>query len=310
MNKNLTWRELKALNDLYNNGQTKAKVQAHPYIKFIHKEKGLVEHKFSNTNVLVAAENYPEFYEADFLESFFEFQRFFENHSFLTNQTSFKERDIRVLMLISRQKQEVLNNQFSRKKLSSVFFDDSKYIRKKSALEKAILNILEISSFQGSEKDTQQYRLVLDCKTPKLIVLCENIDFLLYPSIARSHNVWLWYVGGNNIKKLEHLPPIEMPIYYSCDWDYHGLKIYEGIKDKISEIKLLFPEATGLRKQIETVSHKSDWNYNKPFSGLSTSASVYDTRCKALIEELIASQHWIEEESNDLIRMLEINEAL
>ena len=308
MNENLSWRELKALNDIYTKRQSSAKVQLHPYIKHLFDGKGFLDHKYANTKVLIPALGFDQYYEIRHKKDFSEYQDFFAQHSFLKPQSNYKERDIRVLMLIAEQKEQILTNQYSRKKFSTDFFDDSKYLVPHSSLEKAILNILGLENFQGSDPKDQQYRIVLDCKLPELIVLCENIDFLLYPDIARENNIWLWYVGGNNIKKLDHLPAVNLPIYYSCDWDYHGLHIYQGIKEKIPQIKLLFPSAVNAAKTVYSKNHKSDWLYHLPFSGLMENSDYYSDEAKTLIRELIAKKHWIEEESNDLLSMVNVFE--
>ncbi len=304
MNENLTWRELKALNDIYIKRQSPAKVQLHPYINYLFDDKGLLDHKYANTKVLIPTLGFDQYYEDRHKSNFCEYKDFFARHSFLKPQSNYKERDIRVLMLIAEQRDQILTNQYSRKKFSTDFFDDSKYLLPDSSLEKAILNILELDNFLGSDPKDQQYRIVLDCKSPELIVLCENIDFLLYPDLARQNNIWLWYVGGNNIKKLDYLPPIDLPIYYSCDWDYHGLLIYQGIKEKIPQIKLLFPSAVNASKSVYSKNHKSDWLYHLPFSGLEQSFDYYSDEAMALIKELIAKKEWIEEESNNLLSMI------
>lgn len=303
MKNNLSWRELKALNDLYINGFTRAKIQNHAYIQYLFRDRGLLDQKFGNANVLIATQNFEQFYEMQLKDNFSFYSSFFGSHGFLKPQSNYQERDIRVLMLIADKKKEILDSKYSRKKFSSLFFDDSKYLKQDSSLEKAVLSILELDAFQLNDPSDQQYRLVLDCKSPKLIVLCENIDFLLYPELARENNIWLWYIGGNNTKKLDHLPPVTLPIYYSCDWDYDGLKIYERIRDKIPAIELLYPN-NPLLKPVDTYNHKSSWKSHMNVSKLNLNSDYYDKRSIQLIESLVAQDCWIEEESNDLIQMI------
>ena len=74
MNKKLTWRELKALNQLYKVGETKAKIQNNNYIKNILKnDKNFIETKFGKKNILMVNENrkieFNNFYEKEFLVS-------------------------------------------------------------------------------------------------------------------------------------------------------------------------------------------------------------------------------------------------
>lgn len=304
MSEDLSWRELKALNEIYVKRQSKAKVQEHPYIKYLFDDRGILDHKPANTKVLIPVSGYDQYYGNKHKETFQTYQEFFAQHSFLKPQSNYKERDIRVLMLITEQKDQILTNQYSRKKFSNKFFKDAKYLIPDSSLEKAILSILGFESFLGSDPKDQQYRIVLDCKTPERIVLCENLDFLLYPEVARENNIWLWYVGGNNINKLDHLPPINLPIHYSCDWDRHGLQIYQGIKEKIPQIELLFPSAIDAAKTVHSENHKSDWLYDVPFSGLKQDSITYSKKAVELIRKLIGKKEWIEEESNNLLEMM------
>lgn len=305
INKNLTWRELKGLHGLYLNGSTRAKIRSHPYVNHLFSEKGIIDYKLGNSKVLVSLDGFNEFYETHLKESYELYENFFAQFGFLKPQSAYKERDIRVLMLIHQQRSQIVEAKVSRKKLASRFFADSKCLQPESALEKAALNILGIDSFQGEDPKDQQYRLVLDCKKPRCIVLCENIDFLLYPDLARDNNIWLWHVGGNNIQKLDHLPPIELPIYYSCDWDYHGLKIYQNIKNKIPQIELLYPSAVNKTKPVNSPNHNSKWLSHIPLSGLSDDGKYFAPKAKILINYLIDNDEWIEEESNDLLQMLE-----
>ncbi len=306
LNENLSWRELKALNDLYHKRLTKARIQKHPYIKFLFQEKGAVDHKPANTSVLIPTAKFNPFYEERFKENVQKYIDFFNRYTFLKPQSNYQERDIRVLMLIANQKEQILQQEYSRKKFSNHFFEeDAKYLVPESSLEKAILNILGLKQFVGVDPKDLQYRTVLDCKNPKLIVLCENLDFLLYPEVARENHIWLWYVGGNNIEKLDYLPPINYAIYYSCDWDYHGLVIYQRIREKIPQIKLLYPSAVEKAKSVYSKNHKSDWQNDRSFSGLNK--SYYSEKAIQLVQELIARKQWIEEESNELVKMVELN---
>lgn len=306
LDENLSWRELKALSDLYNKRITKAKIQKHPYIKFLFEEMGVIDHKHANTKVLIPTSKFNTFYEEQFKESFKEYLSFFDMYTFLKPQSNYKERDIRVLMLIANQKEQILQLKYSRKKFSSMFFEeDAKYLKADSSLEKAVLNILGLEAFIGVDPKDLQYRIVLDCKDPKVIVLCENIDFLLYPEVARENGIWLWFVGGNNIKKLDFLPSIDHDIYYSCDWDYHGLDIYQRIREKIPQIQLLYPSAIGKAKSVYSKNHKSDWYYDRNFSGLNS--ILYSEEANQLINKLINKKQWIEEETNDLVEMVTLN---
>ncbi len=255
--------------------------------------------------VLEQAFGFKEEYEKEHLVNFRYYQNFLTENNVLLDQSNYSETDIRTLIFIKEKKDDILNQQYSRKKFSALFFKEegAKHLDENEGLETAVLKILELEKFPGKDPKDQQYKFVIDCTNPKLIVLCENIDFLLLPWVARENNIELWYAGGNNIEKLDHLPPIHLPIFYSCDWDYDGLKIYERIKNKIPQINLLFPSAVNDSKSVKSGSHKSDWKYDKPFSNLNT--SLFTQQAIDYINGLIKKKHWVEEESNDLMKMLD-----
>lgn len=307
MDKKLKWRHLKALHQIYEDGFTKNKIISHPYIDYLLRNE-IVKPKMGKPDILEQGFNFKKHYEKEHLVNFNQYQNFLSVNSILTNQVNYSERDIQALLFIQEQKDQILKDKYSRKKFSAVFFKEegAKHLDKNPGLEKAVLSILDLEAFPGKDPKDQQYKFVVTCNNPERIVLCENLDFLLMPWVSRENNIELWYAGGNNIAKLDHLPEITMPIYYSCDWDYDGLKIYERIKAKIPKIILLHPSALDVRKSVNSPNHKSDWKYDRPFSGLSK--PNYSERDVQLIDSLIAKKEWIEEENNDLIKMVINNE--
>ncbi len=300
-NRKMKWRQLKALHQIYTVGFTKNKISNHPYIDYLIRHE-IIRPKIGKPSIIERGIGYEEYYKEHHLNNYGYYQEFLSNNSILTDQSNFNERDIQTLIFIQSQKDRILQDQYSRRKFSTVFFKDegSKHLDKNPGLEKAVLSILGLDQFPGKDPKDQQYRFVVDCPNPKCIVLCENIDFLLMPWVSRELNIELWYAGGNNIEKLNHLPEIKLPIYYSCDWDYDGMLIYERIKKKIPEIKLLFPSAIEDRKPVNSENHFSVWK-NEPLSGLNN--SMYTDPAKDLLNELINSGTWIEEENNDLETM-------
>ncbi len=305
MNKQLKWRHLKALHQIYERGYTKNKIKEHPYINYLLRNN-FIKPRLGKLGILEQDFRFKEEYEKEHLTNFINYQKFLSENDVLLNQSNYSEKDIQVLILIKEQSEQILQDKYSRKKFSAFFFKDegAKHLDYNLGLESAVLSILGINEFAGKDPKDQQYKLVVNCPNPEKIVLCENIDFLLLPWVARENNIELWYAGGNNIAKLDHLPEINFPIYYSCDWDYDGLKIYERIKSKIPQIQLLFPSALDIRKPVNSPNHKSKWKYDMPFSGLESTA--YSDSAKALIHQLIQKKEWIEEENNDLIEMLEL----
>lgn len=304
MDKKLKWRHLKALHQIYEVGYTKNKVRRHPYISYLLKNETL-KSRIGKRDVIEQGFDFKQYYEKEHLVNYNQYQHFLSSNEILTNQTNFSEKDIQRLLFIKEQKKQILKDKYSRKKFSAVFFKEegAKHLDKHSGLEKAVLSILELDSFPGRDPKDQQYKFVVNCIDPKCIVLCENIDFLLLPWIAREDNIELWYAGGNNISKLDHLPDITLPIYYSCDWDFDGLKIYERIRAKIPQIRLLHPSALESRKSVNSPNHKSDWKYDLLFSNLNQ--QLYSQKDIELIDSLIKTKEWIEEENNNLIKMID-----
>ncbi|MEZ4708344.1 MAG: hypothetical protein R3A44_14120 [Caldilineaceae bacterium] len=92
-----------------------------------------------------------------------------------------------------------------------------------------------------------------------------------------------------------------MPIYYSGDWDYDGLKIFEAVKRKIPEITMLFPN--GIPKNIKETEHNSLWRHDNELSGLKQ--NLFDLEEQQLIALLMKNNEWIIEESNDLLKMIQ-----
>jgi hypothetical protein len=169
---------------------------------------------------------------------------------------------------------------------------------------------LEIDLFPEQDPKNLQWRFVVDCISPAAIVLCENISNLKMPWKAQMNNIELWYVGGNNINNIDNIDSekLNKPLFYSCDWDYHGLRIYSAIKAKLKlktkEIHLIFPIDPQNNLPVDSPDHNSLWKPDEKFSGLNYE-DFYENE-RALIERLINDGRWIEEESNDLYKSLSL----
>ena len=312
MNKNITWKELKALDDLFHLKKTRANIQEHPYISYLLEDKCILDRKIGNAKVIISTDNFEKFYEDTFKTQYEEAKSFLiENGIEPSAKKSFTLEDVKTLMLIAENKTELRNNPTNIEDFSSEFFDTSKYLKNKTSIKNAVFKILEITEFPLDKKENQ-WRIVVDYPNPKAIVLCENKSFLKQPWIAKNMKVKLWYVGGNNIKTIDDIDEFEFskPIYYSCDWDLAGLQIYTRIKEKLrkrnKDISLLYPNEP--HKKISTYIdyHYSHWDFTKNISGLPI--DIFSKKELVLINELIQSEKWIEEESFDLTEM--INSAM
>jgi len=308
---NLSWKELKALNDLYELQRTSAKIQKHPFIAHLLHEKGLLDHKVGNRNVLVTTIGFKQFYEDKLRGRYFYYREFLSTYGIEVDaRKNLTEEDLRTLMLIGENRLELSQKLTNLEDFSAKFFSyagGAKYLKNRKSLKEALYRILDIQQFPSEKKD-HQWRLVIDHKDPKGIILCENQSFLKQPWIAKELQVKLWYVGGNNISIIHDIDTAEFarPIYYSCDWDLAGLQIYSRIKaileDKGVRFKILFPNAINKAMPTDSYLHKSKWSYKKEFSGLSR--QEFEPKAVKLIDFLITNDLWIEEESNDLVKMI------
>ena len=222
----------------------------------------------------------------------------------------YTEYDIKILMFIARQKEELAQNLSTIRTFSGELFkgQGSKYLENKPGLKDAVCKILGIADFPEKDPKNLQWRFVVDCLDPEVVVLCENIAHLKNPWKTREHNIELWYVGGNNIGIIDYISPekLSKPLFYSCDWDHDGLAIYSRIKEKLHlksfDIELLFPYNQENTLPVNSPHHKSKWKFNKILSGLKT--GHFSNKSLQLIEKLIRENKWIEEESQDLIAAL------
>lgn len=305
----MNWPVLKALHEVYLTGETQKKdsLLIDSKIRFMLEQTK--ELKLGVKKVL-KGEGFEKYYETNHLANFLNYGQFLSESGLLKPQLRYQEADIAVLMDMYEGmksgelvpvRDAIIRAEETVRGVSEMFFKNEKYLEGSDSLVrdvKAILGITELAN----DKD-QQYIYILQADDPEKIVLCENLDFLKRPSRPRKHHIELWYAGGKNIEKLNYTGEITLPLFYSCDWDYDGLMIYQLVKEKIPQIRLLFPN--GPRKSIKTTEHKSLWRSahdSRLLSGLDR--ALYDERERQLIMELISSDEWIIEEKNDLIAML------
>lgn len=309
--KNVEWKYLKGLHQLYIEKKTKLKILNNDYINLIlFKQKKLIKYKSGNHSIIEANNRYSEFYEEEFLDIYNYYNAFFEQSAIENNaKKSFTEEDLKALIFIYYNKEELKNNLTTQKKFSAQIFkyENSKYLQNKTSLKNAVLQLLEIDEFPEKDPKNNQWRFVVDCLNPKVIVLCENLDCLKVPLEYKNNNIELWYVGGNNTKPLEDISQdkLKLPIYYFCDWDYNGLQIYSSVKrifkSKEVDVKIIQPQTLGIAIDVDVNHHKSKWNENE-FSNLKK--DDFSSQEIEFINRLISENKWIEEESLDLIQLL------
>lgn len=321
MNKKLTWPEFKALYQLYHERQTSLKVLKRPYFKYLIRE-GYIRKKVGSTKIIEPYSKFDNEYKRQNIEELYrKYYSFLSENKILTYRTAFSEFEIKCLMnikqcenikiengqtLLSEMKDKIEAGRDGRKGISKSFFKSAKYIEKGSALEVAVLKIIGIDNFPQNEG---QWIYRVPCKNPICIILCENRYFLTL-DIAQKRNVELWHVGGNNTLPIDNLPKIEYPLYYLCDWDLMGLQIYEriyrrveSIKNKTSSLQLIMPN--GHPESIKDTEnfHRSEWDKSAALSSLT--CELYSSEHLELIQKLIQTGEWIEEEGNDIVTIID-----
>ena len=315
MNKDLTWRILKAMNNLYINGKIPSGKTTDSHIRYLIGRK-LIGSQHGNSNYLVAFDGYKRYYEKNFLEVFEQYESFLQRiDEEVDGRRNFTVRDIQTLLFIQTQRVELIKQLSTRRTFSGQIFKygGSKYLENRPGLDKIVCRILNIEDFPSEDPKDLQWRFVIDCPNPNMVVLCENLDFLKTPQKARKHNVELWYVGGNNTSIINHISDekLNKPLFYSCDWDYDGLRIFCRIKDilhsKSKDISLLYPSILQNALPVDSPHHKSKWKGSLELSGLDK--TYFKKHEIELINKLIMKNQWIEEESNDLLEMLNNNEV-
>lgn len=309
MREDIDWRILKGLYILYTKNKTQNKLLKNHYVKNILFERmRIIGYSKTSTEILEAKKGYKEFFETHFLQQYNYYSDFFKNADLESSALKqYDAYDLKTLMFIFKNSKELRSNLTTARIFSSIVFKqkDSKYLESKSGLFKDVLKLLKIDKFPDESKDNQ-WKISQDCEEPIAILLCENFDFIKAYWEFTSNNIELWYVGGSNTAKLERVSKryLELPLYYVCDWDYHGLKIYERIVDifekKQKEIILITPENPML-KPIKSGNHKSKWQEGE-FSNLEW--KIYSKKQQVLIKKLIDTNTWVEEQTINPVELI------
>lgn len=276
----MNWKEIKQFNELFIEGKASVDLLKCSFAKRAMEMGYIAKTKRSTTKT----ELYDNFYKNEIAEKYYTFNKFLEQYSL--TQSNFSESNLVNLIRIESDADIILKNEKSIKEISTLYFDDAKFLKNPSKLFDAILAILEVTELPVDEHD-QQYLTVLHCKnkTPKAIVLCENQNSLKKP---RLDDIELWYAGGRNTAKLKYVNEPKIPFYYFCDWDNRGIEIYQDIKKSIfPNIEILLPN-----EPIKFLDIKSEWKTKIDFS-------LYSKEAISLLNKLIPKK-WIEEESADL----------
>lgn len=273
----MNWKAVKQLNQLFTEGKTTDELLKFPYVKRL----ASMEYFIPEKKALVKTERFDSFYLQKHQEQFDNFSKLISENDLA--ETNFELNELEGLVKLSNGKDSISEKNITQKEISTLYFDDAKYLKKGSKLYDAVLKILELDTLPVDEHD-QQFLLVLHCKskTPKTIILCENDNQLSKP---RFNDVELWYAGGRNTAKLKFINEPTIPFYYLCDWDNRGIEIYQSIKKNyFPKIEILVPQ-----EPIKPLDKIREWKTEIDYS-------LFSDEAKLLLKKLIP-ENWIEEES-------------
>jgi len=273
----MNWKQYKSFNQLFTEGETSVELLKCTFAQRVKDMDYIVENK----KTLTKTEFFNDFYTKQISNKFNTYKSLLEKFNLL--DSNFEEEVLEKLIKIEKEKEHILDDNKSVKEISTLYFDNSKYLKKSSMLFNAILKILEVSELPINAHD-QQYLLVLHCKNiiPKAIILCENDNKLRK---ERLNNIELWYAGGRNTAKLKYIAKPVIPFYYLCDWDNKGMEIYQDIKKNIfPNIELIVPQ-----EPIKLSNIESAWKTKIDFA-------LFQDDAKKLLQKLIPDK-WIIEES-------------
>lgn len=311
----INWPQLKALHQIYQTGQTKSKLFSNPYLEHLRKDKRVLGYKSANRNLIQGTALFKDFYQQHFLAPYQRYLLLFEQTLIPSDgRRPYRIYDLETLIYIQKNRAELSEKLTTERTFSSQLFKSSKYLENNASVKNAVLTILQIERFPKSDPKNHTWRLSIDCQSPVCILLCENLDNLKCPDRALDLKVELWYVGGNNTGILNNLSldKLKLPIYYHCDWDYDGLRIYGNVhqimKTKGKTIRLLEPADPTKRLPVNSPYHYSQWKKDNIFSGLDQ--QLYTMSQQELIIELINENQWIEEEGQDFEQLLRFNRCL
>lgn len=272
----MNWKAAKLLNHLFTDGKTSDELLKHPEAR----RWASMEYFTREKKTLFKTERFNSFYLQKFQEQFNQFNKLLSDNN-LTD-TNFELSELEALVRITNDKESISEKAITQKEISTLYFDDAKYLKRGTKLCDAVMQILVLDILAVDEHD-QQFLYVLHSKNkiPKTIILCENDNQIKKP---RLNDVELWFAGGRNTAKLKFVVEPTIPFYYLCDWDNRGIEIYQDIKRNIfTSIEILVPqEPIKLSDKIRVWKTEIDY-------------SLFQDEAKALLKKLIPENMIIEE---------------
>lgn len=273
----MNWKAAKLLNQLFTEGKTSDELLKHPEAR----RWASMEYFTQEKKNLIKTERFDSFYLQKYEKEFNSYNKLLSDYEL--TETNFELNELESLIRIASDKEKLSDKDITQKEISTLYFDDAKYLKKGTKLCDAVMRILEIETLAVDEHD-QQFLTVLHCKNkiPKAVILCENDNQIKKP---RLNDIELWFAGGRNTAKLKFVVEPTIPFYYLCDWDNRGIEIYQDIKRNIfRNIQILVPQ-----QPIKQTDIKREWKTEIDYS-------LFSDEAKAILRNLIPEK-WIEEES-------------
>lgn len=326
----MNWLTATKLHQIYSEGGTNYSSQFgddSTIRRFLYTTRELC---IDSKNVVIDTRRFSSFithYEDEYLPKFIAYSNLLEKHGLLLDkngkkkvQARFEEEELKILLELDGQmttgaineiRQQIIDREESIRGVSRMFFfNNEKYLDNKTDVVEAFKKILKIDQLANDKGEQWIYKLSHPQR--KLVVLCENLDFLRRPTRPRKYQVELWYAGGWNTPKLDfERERIDVPIYYSCDWDQDGIEIYEEVKTRLPMINLLTPLAKPIRL-VDSPNHYSYWKEStQSWIDKMEETGILDSAHKSIINQLVVEASWIREEDNgDVIDLLAGNSII
>lgn len=318
-NKEFTWQTVQAMHELRHQGSSQRQVLRGPggnaYVQDLL-DRHLLALKPGRRPKLtkVAGSSFDQEFDHLLTAAYDDARHFLEAHQLLTPYLNYTLRQIEGLAGIFADALFITRAELTRREISTRNMGGSKVLKKHPALFRDTLKLLGLNELTKSDHIMQTAIYQTGQMRAKVIVLCENENYLKQPAKAQRLGIELQNAGGRNVKKLEKyfVPPSEVSLYYACDWDYDGLCIFRtiaaGYRRQNRTIQLLTPIAQP--QPVDSPDHFSEWNSRLWHDDLEPDApasEVFTEAQRQLIQQLIARNEWIEEEGSDFAALMLAN---
>jgi len=109
MRKEITWRQLQGLHQLYENKSTKVKLMSNVYVKrVIYGKLHLIKHRDGNPNVIEKNNGFDTFFERELLDQYQYYAEFFESVGIeISARRTYSQDILETLVLIHKNKEEL-----------------------------------------------------------------------------------------------------------------------------------------------------------------------------------------------------------